>query len=110
MRIIWQQFLRLAPGRYSVALSIKDESSIRNASEEVQLEVPRLAPDMLGSPQKILVDPKIVVSMRDARAKQAQAQNSGMAAMGAADTAKVLSETNVGGGQSALNKVLGLAA
>ena len=66
--------------------------------------------DMLGSPQKILVDPKIVVSMRDARAKQAQAQNSGMAAMGAADTAKVLSETNVGGGQSALNKVLGLAA
>jgi len=48
--IIWQQFLRLAPGRYSVALSIKDESSIRNASEEVQLEVPRLAPDMLGSP------------------------------------------------------------
>lgn len=48
--IIWQQFLKLAPGRYTVALSIKDESSIRNASEEVQLEVPRLTPDMLGSP------------------------------------------------------------
>jgi len=48
--IIWQQFLKLAPGRYSVALSIKDESSIRNASEEVQLEVPRLSPDMFGSP------------------------------------------------------------
>ena len=48
--IIWQQFVKLAPGRYSLALSIKDEASIRNASEEVQLEVPRLAPDMLGSP------------------------------------------------------------
>ena len=48
--IIWQQFLKLAPGRYSVTLSIKDESSIRNATEEVQLEVPRLSPDMLGSP------------------------------------------------------------
>ena len=48
--IIWQQFLKLAPGRYSVALSIKDEASIRNASEEVQVEVPRLSPDMLGSP------------------------------------------------------------
>jgi hypothetical protein len=47
--IIWQQFLKLAPGRYSVALSIKDESSIRNASEEVQVEVPRLSPDMLGA-------------------------------------------------------------
>jgi GWxTD domain-containing protein len=34
----------------SLALSIKDESSIRNASEEVQLEVPRLSPDMFGSP------------------------------------------------------------
>ena len=48
--IIWQQFLKLAPGRYTVALSIKDVSSIRNASEEVQLEVPRLSPDMFGSP------------------------------------------------------------
>ena len=48
--IIWQQFLKLAPGRYSVALSIKDESSIRIASEEVQLEVPRLSPEMFGSP------------------------------------------------------------
>ena len=48
--IIWQQFLKLAPGRYSLALSIKDEASIRNASEEVQLEVPRLSPDMFGSP------------------------------------------------------------
>lgn len=45
--IIWQQFLRLAPGRYTMTLSVKDESSIRNSSEEVTLEVPRLAPDGL---------------------------------------------------------------
>lgn len=66
--------------------------------------------DMLGTPQKLLVDPKIVVSLRDARAKQQQAQNAGMAAAVAADSAKVLSETKIGDGQTALNKVLGLAA
>ncbi len=48
--IIWQQFLKLAPGRYSVTLSIKDDASIRNATEEVQVEVPRLSSEMLGSP------------------------------------------------------------
>lgn len=48
--IIWQQFLKLAPGRYTLTLGIKDESSIRTASEEVQLEVPRLTPEMFGSP------------------------------------------------------------
>jgi GWxTD domain-containing protein len=45
--IIWQQFLRLAPGRYTLTVSVKDESSIRSSSEEVTLEVPRLAPDGL---------------------------------------------------------------
>jgi GWxTD domain-containing protein len=48
--IIWQQFLKLAPGRYTLTLGIKDESSIRTASEEVQLEVPRLTSEMFGSP------------------------------------------------------------
>lgn len=48
--IIWQQFLRLAPGRYTLTLSIKDESSIRNSSEEVTLDVPRLTADGLTSP------------------------------------------------------------
>lgn len=45
--VIWQQFLRLAPGRYTLGISIKDESSIRGATEEVALDVPRLAPGML---------------------------------------------------------------
>ena len=48
--IIWQQFLRLVPGRYALAISVKDESSIRNASEEVTIEVPRLTPGALSSP------------------------------------------------------------
>lgn len=48
--IIWQQYVRLAPGRYSMSLSVKDEGSIRNAGEEVTIEVPRLASGSLGSP------------------------------------------------------------
>jgi GWxTD domain-containing protein len=48
--IIWQQYLRLAPGRYTMLLAVKDESGIRSASEEVAIEVPMLAPGTLGSP------------------------------------------------------------
>lgn len=48
--IIWQQFLRLAPGRYTLTVSVKDESSIRASSEEVTLDVPRLAADGFSSP------------------------------------------------------------
>jgi hypothetical protein len=66
--------------------------------------------DMLGSPQKLLVDPKVVLSLRAERAKREQAMVAGQAGMGAAQSAKVLSETQVGGGQNALQKVLGLAA
>lgn len=47
--IIWQQFLRLAPGRYTMTVSVKDESSIRTSTEEVSLDVPRLAPEGLTS-------------------------------------------------------------
>lgn len=48
--VIWQQFMRLAPGRYTMTLSIRDEGSTRTATEEVALEVPRLIPGTLGSP------------------------------------------------------------
>ena len=47
--IIWQQFLRLPPGRYTLSVSVKDESSIRGASEEVSILVPRLASGAIGS-------------------------------------------------------------
>jgi len=48
--VIFQQFLRLAPGRYSLGLAVKDESGLRNASEEVTLDVPALASGALSSP------------------------------------------------------------
>jgi GWxTD domain-containing protein len=48
--IIWQQFLRLAPGRYTMAIGVKDESGLRNASEEVAIEVPTITSGRLGSP------------------------------------------------------------
>jgi GWxTD domain-containing protein len=48
--VIWQQFLRLAPGRYSMTVNVKDEGSIRGAGEEVAIEVPRLPAGALGSP------------------------------------------------------------
>lgn len=48
--IIWQQYVRLAPGRYQLAIVLKDEAGLRNAAEEVVLEVPRIATGALGSP------------------------------------------------------------
>ncbi len=48
--VIWQQFVRLAPGRYTLAMNVKDESSIRASSEEVALEVPRLSVGQLATP------------------------------------------------------------
>lgn len=48
--VIWQQFMRLAPGRYTMTLSVRDEGSTRTATEEVALEVPRLIPGTLGTP------------------------------------------------------------
>jgi hypothetical protein len=48
--IIWQQFIRLAPGRYTLAIALRDGGSIRSSSEEVTLDVPRLSATALGSP------------------------------------------------------------
>ena len=48
--IIWQQFLRIAPGRYTLAVAVKDESSIRSAAEEVSVTVPRFASGALSTP------------------------------------------------------------
>lgn len=66
--------------------------------------------DMLGAPKKMFVDAKKVVSIREARAKQQASLQQAQLMTGAAQTGKVLSETDVGGGQNALQKALGLAA
>lgn len=48
--IIWQQYLRVAPGQYTLNVALRDEGSPRGAAEEVFVTVPRLEPGMLGSP------------------------------------------------------------
>jgi GWxTD domain-containing protein len=48
--VIWEQYLRLEPGRYTMSISVRDEGSARSAGEEVTIEVPRLSATALGSP------------------------------------------------------------
>lgn len=48
--IIWQQFVRLAPGRYSMTVAIRDEGGLRNAAEDVNLDVPPVRLGSLASP------------------------------------------------------------
>jgi GWxTD domain-containing protein len=48
--VIWQQYLTLAPGRYTLSLGVRDAGAVRGAVEEVSLEVPRLTGGMLGTP------------------------------------------------------------
>lgn len=70
--------------------------------------------DLLGNPQKILFGPDEVKANRDAMQKMMEQQQQ-MQALGqmadaagkAAPAAKVLQDTNVGGGQNILGKILG---
>lgn len=48
--VIWQQFLKLPPGNYQFQVGVRDESGIRNSTEEVSVEVPRLGSSSLSSP------------------------------------------------------------
>lgn len=48
--IVWQQYVRLAPGRYAMGIGVRDESGLRSAGEEVTLDVPRLAAGAIGTP------------------------------------------------------------
>lgn len=70
--------------------------------------------ELLGNPQKILYGPDEVAAIRQQQAQQVQqeqqmqAMERGAQAMGAAaPAAKVLSDVDVGGGQSVLSKLLG---
>lgn len=64
--------------------------------------------ELMGVSPKILNQPEVVAQMRADRAKQQQAQQQGQASLAAADGAKTLSETDVGGGQNALQRMMGL--
>ncbi len=48
--IIWQRYLSLAPGRYSLTLAVEDEGHNRGSSQDVTLDVPRLDPASLATP------------------------------------------------------------
>lgn len=66
--------------------------------------------DAIGASPTIIVSAEKVAQIRAARAKQAQQQQTLQTGLAAAQGGKVLSDTEVGGGQNALQKVLGYAA
>jgi GWxTD domain-containing protein len=47
--IIFQQYLRLAPGTYAMSVGVKDEGSVRVSGQEVSLTVPPLREGQLSS-------------------------------------------------------------
>lgn len=51
--IIWQQVLRLTPGRYALGIGLRDESAMRTGTEEASIDVPRLAPGQLATPMPV---------------------------------------------------------
>jgi hypothetical protein len=63
--------------------------------------------EMLGVPAKIVASLAEVAKIRAMRAQQQQAQAQMQTADAAVQGAKVLSETNVGGGQNALQQMIG---
>ncbi|MEP6780591.1 MAG: GWxTD domain-containing protein [Gemmatimonadaceae bacterium] len=48
--VIWQQYLRVAPGEYSLTVGLKDDAVIRNSAQEVAIVVPRVGAGELSSP------------------------------------------------------------
>tara|TARA_R110000868_G_scaffold411706_1_gene707769 strand:- start:9628 stop:11298 length:1671 start_codon:yes stop_codon:yes gene_type:complete len=64
--------------------------------------------DKVGAPAAIVVSDDQVAKIRQARAQKEQAAQAMATATVAADGAKTLSETEVGGGRNALQSVLGL--
>ena len=66
--------------------------------------------DALGVSPKLLRDRRIVAQMRAQQAQQAQAQQAMQAGSAAVQGAQTLSQTDVGGGQNALQLMLGRGA
>ncbi len=65
--------------------------------------------DYLGTSQKLIVARDKMAAARVARNQQMQQQQAEQMSMAAAQGAKTLSDTDVGGGQNALMKMLGYA-
>ncbi len=74
-----------------------------NADESIDVYA-----DKLGAPAAITVADDVVARLRAERARQAQAAQALQTASAVAQGAKTLSETEVGGGRSALQSILGV--
>lgn len=48
--VIWQQYLRVAPGEYTMVVGFKDANSIRSTAQQVAMEVPKLPTGTLSTP------------------------------------------------------------
>lgn len=48
--VIWQQYLRIPPGEYSMLLGFKDANSVRGSAQEVRIVVPKITAGMLSTP------------------------------------------------------------
>lgn len=68
------------------------------------------AASVLGVPNRLVVTDEKVEALRKARADAQHAQEQGAAGLASVQGAKLLSETDVGGGQNALQAALGMAA
>lgn len=48
--LIWQQYIRVAPGRFTLGMGVRDQGSARASVEEVAIVVPRLQSGALATP------------------------------------------------------------
>jgi GWxTD domain-containing protein len=60
--VIFQELLTLRPGRYTLALTVRDDGSSRGSTENVTLAIPALGPGAVGSPVSFArVSPRISI-------------------------------------------------
>lgn len=58
--LLYQEILDVAPGRYSVRVSVRDEESSRGMEEQITVSVPALGPGRMSSPMPIArVSPRV---------------------------------------------------
>lgn len=51
--VIWQQYLRIPPGEYSMLIGFKDANSVRGSAQEVGIVVPKMTAGMLSTPTPV---------------------------------------------------------
>lgn len=51
--VIWQQYLRIPPGEYSLLVGFKDANSVRSSAQEVAIVVPKMQTGMLSTPTPV---------------------------------------------------------